>query len=215
MMNDIFKLEIAQGWILIYMDDIIIANKGHREDMIKKVIYVLRKLLAHDLFIKPEKCEFLVTHVGVLGFVVENNKVEMERQKVSGIADWPPPQTLKQLQSFLAFCNFYHRFINHYADLCEPLNRLRKKDYPWTWEQDQQEVFDALKLAFTKEPVLLIPDNVKSFKVEANASKYATGAVLIQEDMNGDRHPVAFTSHSFMPAERNYQVYDHEFLAIL
>jgi hypothetical protein len=108
MMNDIFKLEIAQGWILIYMDDIIIANSGNREDMIQKVIYVLRKLLAHDLFIKPEKCEFLVTRVGVLGFVVENNKVEMEKQKVSGIADWPPPQTLKQLQSFLGFCNFYH-----------------------------------------------------------------------------------------------------------
>jgi hypothetical protein len=76
--------------------------------MIKKVIYILCKLLVHDLFIKPEKCEFLVTRVGVLGFVVENNKVEMEKQKVSGIADWPPPQTLKQLQSFLGFCNFYH-----------------------------------------------------------------------------------------------------------
>ena len=157
----------------------------------------------------------MVTRVNVLGFVVEKGKVEMEKTKVSGIADWPPPQNLKQLQSFLGFCNFYHRFISHYADLCEPLNRLRKKDYPWNWEQDQQTAFERLKQAFTKEPVLLIPDNAKPFEIEADASLFATGAVLTQTDTNGDRHPVAFISHSFTPAERNYQVYDREFLAIL
>jgi hypothetical protein len=75
MMNDIFRLEIAQGWILIYMDDIVISNNGDRQDMISKVTHVLKKLKENDLFIKSEKGEYLVTRVNVLGFVVEDGKV--------------------------------------------------------------------------------------------------------------------------------------------
>ena len=50
---------------------------------------------------------------------------------------------------------------------------------------------------------------------QTDASKYATGAVLTQLDLNGDRHPISFISKTFSPAERNYEIYNHELLAII
>jgi hypothetical protein len=60
-----------------------------------------------------------------------------------------------------------------------------------------------------------MPDPARPFQIEADASKYASGAVLTQEDLNGERHPVAYLSKSFNQAERNYQVYDRELLVIV
>ena len=75
--------------------------------------------------------------------------------------------------------------------------------------------FNELKQRFTEEPVLIMPDHSKPFQIEANASKYASGAVLTQCDANGDQHPIAFISKTFSPTKRNYEIYDQELLAII
>ena len=55
---------------------------------------------------------------------------------------------------------------------------LTKKDIKWQWVVEQQKTFDELKGVFTTKPVLAAPDLDKEFRVEANASNYATGRVL-------------------------------------
>ena len=74
----------------------------------------------------------------------------------------------------------------------ERRNRLLKKDKVFKWTEECQKAFDTLKQRFTTEPVLMMPDQARPFQIEADASKYASGAVLTQMDSNGDRHPVAF-----------------------
>ena len=64
-------------------------------------------------------------------------------------------------------------------------------------------------------PVLAMPDHTKPFQIECDTSKYATGAVLTQLDLNGDRHPCAYISKTFSPTKRNYEIYDRELLAII
>ena len=125
----------------------------------------------------------------------------MDPIKVKGITDWPPPETLRQLHSFLGFYNFYHRFIWKYADLSQPLNELLSKTTNWNWTMERDEAFEALKKHFTSSPVLILPDQSKPFEIEADASLFATGAVLYQNDINGDRHPSAFLSQTLALAE--------------
>ena len=139
----------------------------------------------------------------------------MDEAKVDGIAKWPPPLNVSQLRSFLGFCNFYHRFIEHYSDKAQPLNILLQKLKPWTWTTDQHAAFKNMKVAFMTKPVLMMPDLQKPFEVECDASLFATGAVLLQQDTNTDWHPVAYHSKSMNPTERNYQVYDRELLAVI
>ena len=110
----------------------------------------------------------------------------MDSVKVKGLQDWPTPTTVKEVRSFLGFGNFYRKFINKFLELAAPLNGLLKKDTPLLWTLECQESFDTLKQQFTAKPVLMMPDQSRPFQIEADASKYASGAVLTQMDSNGD-----------------------------
>ena len=90
-----------------------------------------------------------------------------------------------------------------------------KKDQKFGWTDECQQVFEELKKQFTEEPVLMMPDQSRPFQIETDASKYATGAVLTQLDSDGNRHPISFISKTLSPAERNYEIYDRELLAII
>ena len=96
------------------------------------------------------------------------------------------PTTVKEVQSFLGFGNFYRRFIKGFSKLAQPLNDLLKKDKKFEWTLIQQQSFETLKKRFTEEPVLMMPDHSKPFQIEVDASKYTTGAILTQTDSNGD-----------------------------
>jgi hypothetical protein len=108
MMDTIFQAQIAEGWLKVYMDDLLICNNGDKADMMKKILIVLQLLKEHDLFLKPEKCSFYITKVDFLGFIIEAGKILMDPAKLKGIIEWPAPTTVTQLRSFIGFCNFYH-----------------------------------------------------------------------------------------------------------
>ena len=88
---------------------------------------VLAKLQEHDLFLKAKKCKFSKQKIEYLGMVLEEGQIFMDPIKLAGIQDWPIPSTVKQVQLFLGFGNFYGKFISHYSDIARPLNNLTKK----------------------------------------------------------------------------------------
>ena len=132
MMDTLFAKEIAEGWLTIYMDDLLIMAETEDElrEYTRRVLDILQE---NDLYLKPDKCAFNVTHVEYLGFIIEDGHLRMDPVKIAGIMDWPAPKTLKQLRSFLGFCNFYHKFIRNYTDKCRPLNELLQKATTWDW----------------------------------------------------------------------------------
>ena len=106
MMNDIFHELINEGHVIVYMDDIMIFSKDMEEHrrVVKQVLSILCK---HNLYPKPEKCEFEKSKVEYLGLVVNEGMVEMDPVKVEGVSKWPVPTTKNELQQFLGFINFY------------------------------------------------------------------------------------------------------------
>jgi hypothetical protein len=92
---------------------------------------------------------------------------------------------------------------------------LTRKSTVWRWSARQQKAFDALKKKVTSFPILVFPDNYKPYKLEANSSNYATGAVLSQEGSDGKWHSIAYLSKSLSEVERNYEIHDKEMLAII
>jgi hypothetical protein len=214
MINTIFVELIDGNWIIIYMDDILIYVTTI-EELDQRTRSVLQTLHKHDLYLKAEKCEFEKTRLEYLGFIITPDQVEMDPGKLKGITDWPTPKSIWDIQKFIGFSNYYRRFIHRYADITRPLNNLLSKNRKFEWNDDADKSFKGLKEIFTKQPVLIMPDQQKAFEVECDASKYASGAVLYQNDINGNRHPVQFYSKSFSPAERNYEIYNRELLAIV
>ena len=150
-----------------------------------------------------------------LRLVVEEGKISADPIKVKGFADWPIPTCVKDVRSFLGFGNFYWKFIPEFSTLAAPLNALLKKDTMFQWTEETQRSFDSLRQKLTSSPVLMMPDQTQPFQIECDASKYASGAALTQQDNNSDRHPVAFLSKTFNKMEWNYEIYDRELLAII
>jgi hypothetical protein len=114
----------------------------------------------------------------------------MDPAKLKGILDWPAPKTVKEVQSFIGFGNFYCCFIKGFSHLAHPLYDLLKKDKQFVWSEECQESFDQLKKRFTEEPVLMMPDHLKPFQIQVDSLLFATGGILTQIDTNGDRHPL-------------------------
>ena len=176
---------------------------------------VLDILEANQLFVRPEKCTWESPTVNYLGLILEKGVMRMDPIKIQGISNWPTPTSVKQVRSFMGFCNFYRPFIFQFSHIARPLNQLTKKDTPWEWGPKQQYTFETLQKRITSEPVLMQPKLEEPFEIEVDASGYAIGAILIQRDEKGKRHPIAYFSATLTNAERNYDIYELEFYAIV
>ena len=103
-------------YCIIYLDDIIIFSKTP-EDQIERLRRVFQKIDEAGLHLKPLKCEFFKKRVEYLGHIVSENGIEMNPKKIKDIINWPVPDTVTQLRSFLGFCNYYRKFIWDYAKI--------------------------------------------------------------------------------------------------
>ncbi|KAG8916674.1 hypothetical protein FRC01_002921 [Tulasnella sp. 417] len=211
-MNDIFR-DMLDESVIIYLDDILIFAETE-EELLQKTKEVLRRCKEQGLYCKPEKCEFNCQEIEYLGYIIGRQGIRMDKKKVDAILEWPDPKTVKEIQSFLGFANFYRRFIPNYSKICKPINELLGKDKKFLWGQAQKEAFAELKTMFTTAPLLIWPDFDKPFTVETDCSDYARGAILSQIGQDGKLHPIAYSSKSLTDAEKNYDIYDKELLAI-
>lgn len=214
MMNTIFHDLIIAQVITVYMDDILVFTKTIEEHR-RVTTQVMQILLTNDLFLKPTKCYFEVDTVKYLGFIISVDRISMDPVKIEGILEWPVPMTLKEVQSFLGFGNFYRCFIQDFATLARPLNDVTKKDTPFVWSDACHNAFTLLKRSFTSSPILIYPNHTKLFWLETNASDFASGAILSQEIPGDGWHLIAYLSKSFNSAEQNYDIFDKELLAVI
>lgn len=133
----------------------------------------------------------------------------MDSKKVSEVREWPRPIKVKQVQAFLDFANFYQRFIKDFAKHAKSFTILTKKDQPWTWGEEQEQAFASLKEDFTSAPILRISNDVNLFRLETDASNFATDAVLSQVDSTDKLWQlIPFYSKLLNVYETNYEIYD-------
>ena len=134
--------------------------------------------------------------------------------KINAMTAWPVLTCVGDIRSFLGTVGYYRKFIRMFSDIASPLTELLQKDHPFVWDQRQQEAFDALKIAVSRQPVLILPDPSKPYVVTTDASGYAVGAWLGQDQGQG-LQPIAYLSKKMLSAERNYPVHEQELLAIV
>jgi hypothetical protein len=236
MMNTIFRKEVAEGWLSVYMDDIAIHTKPENGETEEEhlarhrsyVHIVLERLAENDLYLKPAKCSFEQQQIVYLGVVVGHGKLEMDPKKLSSVTEWKIPRNPTEIRKFLGFTGYYRYFIQNYSKLARPLLELTHKATVWDWTARQQTAFDDLKNRMCAAPVLQQPDFERRFFLQVDASAYGVGAILSQEGRQFDTskispsktakpklHPIAYYSATFTPTERNYDIYERELLAVM
>lgn len=208
--------DILDDYATAYLDDVLIYSSDSKDDHVRKTREVLQRLQDAGLYLDIGKCNFGVTEVKYLGFIVEaGREIRPDPEKIATIRTWEPPTRVKGVRSFLGFANFYREFIPKFSDLAGPLLALTKKGVPFAWSEACSNAFERLKAAFVSYPVLAQWDPDGQTVVEADSSGDAIGGCLSQYDAQGILHPVAYHSARLTAPQRNYTIHDKELLSII
>jgi hypothetical protein len=140
----------------------------------------------------------------LLGFIVSTHGIRVDPLKVEAILNLPPPYTLCQLQSLQGKENFLRLFIPNYVELNKGFTQLLKKGYDFVWDDTPNKAFEALKLAFTRTPLLFPLDYSQDYFMYLVASDSTIAMVLVQEDDSHDDHVIYYLSWSLTTTETKY-----------
>ncbi|GFV52518.1 retrovirus-related Pol polyprotein from transposon opus [Trichonephila clavipes] len=205
---DIILKPVIGRLVSVYMDDVIITSPSFNEqlDHLNQVFILLRDA---GLTLNKEKCHFARDKLKYLGLIISKERIETVN-KVKAITEMAPSKNSKEVSKFLGMAGWYQKFIPKYADICEPLYRLKKEGAKFNWSIEAQDSFDKVKRALTVAPVLQLQNFIEQFNLFTDASGVGIGAVL-----NQNHRSIAFSSRTLNKVERNYTVTERECLALI
>jgi hypothetical protein len=209
LMNEILKDFIGK-FVFVYMDDILIFNKT-KEEHLRHLTLVMRRLEHEKLLINLYKSSFTKTKLIYLGFVISSNELKTDPENVRAIKEWPSPRSIFEVRSFHVLASFYRKFIRDFNGICAPMmDTVKTMHQYFKWTNEAKRSFNILKKKITEQPILVLPKFEKTFQVRCDASGVAIGAFLSE-----DNRPVAYFSEKLNETKRKYSIYDKEFYAIM
>jgi hypothetical protein len=135
----------------------------------------------------------------------------MDPKKVKAIKEWLSPKNIFEVRSFHGLANFYRKFIRNFSGICASMmDTIKKRHKSFHLTKEAEKSFKILKEKITGQPVLVFPYFSKTFQVRCDASGFAIGVVLSQ-----DNRPIEYFSEKLNDAKRNYSMHDKEFYAII
>ena len=192
--------------MIIFIDDILIYSKDE-EPLRKHLRAVLERLREHKLYAKLSKCSFWQKSIGFLGHIVSDQGLSVVPEKIRAIKDWPRPRSATEVRSFLGLAGYYRKFMKGFTSLAHPMTRLTGEDVKFTWSEECERCFSALKDMLTSEPILVLPE---AYVVYTDASITGLGCVLTQH-----RKVIAYASRQLRKHEGNYPTNDLEMVAVV
>ena len=122
LMNSIF-MEYLDKFVVVYLDDILIYSKNEEEHA-EHLRLVLKKLREHRLYAKFSKCEFWLSEVTYLGHVISGKGIAVNPERVQAVLNWTPPESVKQVRSFLGLASYCRRFVENFSKVAKPLTEI-------------------------------------------------------------------------------------------
>nr|KYP60064.1 Transposon Ty3-G Gag-Pol polyprotein [Cajanus cajan] len=182
-MNHVLRNCIGK-FVVVYFDDILIFSKSLDEHLghLREVLIILRD---NHLYANLENCTFCKENVNFFGFIITEEGVQVDPEKIKAIQDWPTPKSVGDVRSFHGLASFNRRFFKDFSTHASPLNELMN-DVPFIWGEAQEKAFHDLKEKLTHALILALPNFAQTFELECDASGFGIGAVLFQGG-----HPIA------------------------
>jgi hypothetical protein len=143
LMNKVF-MEYLDRFIVVFIDDILIFSKTMEEHE-EHLRLVLEKLRSNQLYAKFSKCQFWLTEVAFLGYVISAGGVSFDLSKVKDVLNWMPPITVSEIRSFLRLAGYYRRIIKDFSKIAKPMTKQLEKNKAFEWTRECQASFEELK----------------------------------------------------------------------
>ncbi len=212
--------ELLNDFCVVYLNDILIFFV-EKTDHINHVKQILERLRKFKLYASLKKCEFFITKVNFLEFVIFIKNISMNLSRVDIIKTWLRLKMYWKIQVFLRFINFYRRFIHHYSQIAKSLTELLKdsvkdvKMNSFIWLNEAKQAFNQLRDVFMRASILRHFDSEQYIHIEINAFNYAVASILSQSDDEDQWHSITFWFRMMINVERNYETHDQKLLIIV
>jgi hypothetical protein len=145
-----------------------------------------------------------------LGHTVGGGELKIDPSKVKVILEWPKPNNVTEVRSFLGATQYWRNFIANFSSIASPLHAVTSVKQFFQWGSKQHKAFDTLKEKINSTPVLALPNLRQPCEIQTDASNYVMGVVLLQHGK-----PICFHSKTFNGAMINYPTYDKELYALV
>ena len=200
--------DFVEKIIEVFVDDFSVFGDSF-DDCLTNLTLILKRCV-----LNWEKCHFMVKQGIVLGHIVSEKGIEVDKSKIDLVRYLPSPTSVKEVRSFLGHAGFYRRFIKDFSKIATPLCRLLQKDVPFVLDDDCEKAFNHLKKMLTSAPIIVPPDWSLPFELMCDASEYALGAVMGQRK---DKQPyvIYYASRTLNDAQLNYSTAEKELLAVM
>lgn len=205
-----------EPYVFYYLDDIIVVTPDF-ESHLKVLTQLFKRLQEANLTVNFGKCQFCRSSLKFLGFLVDEQGLRTDPDKIKSILEYPVPTNTTQIRRLIGLVGYYRRFLKDFSTVCSPISDLlkgRKKGQPIVWTEEADAAFKRVKQVLTSTPVLASPDFSKRFFLACDASDVGVGSVLFQES-DGVEHPIAYFSKSLNKSQRNYTTTEKELLSIV
>jgi hypothetical protein len=150
----------------------------------------------------------------VLGHVISERGIEVDKAKVETVEQLQPPTDVKSLRSFLGHVGLYRRFIKDFLKITKPLTHLLQKDVDFDFDEKCLAAFWTLKSVLVSAPIIQPLDWSQTFEIMCDTSDYTVGAVLGQRK-EGRVHTVYYASKTLNGAQLNYATTEKKMLAVV
>jgi hypothetical protein len=201
-------LEFIEQIVEVFMDDFSVYGKMFM-NCLANLDKVLTRCAEVDLVLNWRKCHFSVKQGIVLGHVIYERGISVDRAKVETVEQPPPPTDVKSLRSYLGHAGFYRRFIKEFSKITKPLTNLLQKDVAFDFDEKCLAAFRTLKRALVSAPIIQPLDWSQPFEIMCDASDYTVAAVLGQRK-EGRVHAVYYASKTLKGAQLNYATTEKE-----
>jgi hypothetical protein len=205
--------EFIEEIVEVFMDDFSVYDKTFA-DCLENLEKVLTRCGEVDLVLNWRKFHFMVKQEIVLGHMISERVIEVDKAKVEAVEKLPPPMDIKSLRSFLGHAGFYRKFIKDFSKITKPLTNLLQKDVQFNYNDKCLAAFRTLKRSLITTPIIQPPDWSQPFEIMCDASDYAIGAVLGQRK-EGKVHAIYYASKTLNGARLNYATTEKDVLVVV
>ncbi|KAM2163257.1 hypothetical protein ACFX1Q_040963 [Malus domestica] len=205
--------DYVENIIEVFMDDFSVFGESF-DNCLDNLTLILKRCVKTNLVLNWEKCHFMVKQGIVLGHIVSEKGIEVDKSKIDLVHHLPSPTLVREVRSFLGHAGFYRRFIKDFSKMSNPLCRLLQKDVPLQFDEECELAFKQLKEKLTSAPIIAPPDWSLSFELMCDASNYALGAVLGQRK-DKQPHVIYYASRTLNDAQLNYSTTEKELLDVV
>ncbi|KAM2933093.1 hypothetical protein FF1_041090 [Malus domestica] len=199
--------------IEVFMDDFSVFGDSF-DGCLENLTLILKRCMETNLVLNWEKCHFMVKQGIVLGHIISENGIEVDKSKIDLVRHLPSPTSVREVRSFLGHAGFYRRFIKDFSKIAQPLCRLLQKEVAFEFTKECTASFNQLKELLTTAPIIIPPDWSLPFELMCDASDYALGAVLGQRK-DKKPHVIYYASQTLNDAQLNYSTTEKELLAVV